>query len=44
MNLFLKIIVWGLLLLMLKDANSQSRNAESKNGHASEVSTERRTS
>ena len=25
MNLFLRIIFWGLVLLMLKDANSQSR-------------------
>lgn len=25
MNLFVRIILWGLLMLMLKDANSQSR-------------------
>jgi hypothetical protein len=26
MNLIARIILWGLLLLMLKDANSQSRS------------------
>jgi hypothetical protein len=25
MNLFVRIILWGLLMLMLKDAKSQSR-------------------
>ncbi|MEO7988611.1 MAG: hypothetical protein ABI663_03660 [Chryseolinea sp.] len=30
MGLIARIILWGLLLLMLKDANSQSRNEESK--------------
>lgn len=27
MNLFVRIILWGLLMLMLNDANSQPRSA-----------------
>lgn len=35
MNLFVRIILWGLLMLMLKDANSQSRVEQENAANAS---------
>lgn len=38
MNLFVKIILWGILLLMLKDADAQSRTVEQEHVVTAETS------
>jgi len=39
MSLFARIILWGLLLLMLKDARSQSRHVEANTTHVPGMTT-----
>ncbi|GEM_PF-6602037 len=38
MNLFVRIILWGLLLLMLEKADAQSRTVEQENVVTAETS------
>lgn len=38
MNLFVRIILWGLLLLMLEKADAQSRTAEQEHVVTAETS------
>lgn len=38
MNLFVRIILWGLLLLMLEKADAQSRTVEQESVVAAETS------
>lgn len=38
MNLFVRIIFWGILLLMLKDADAQSQTAKEEHVATAETS------